>query len=74
MGGIEKLFGEDKVSNILKPAMCVGELIAILKEYPQDMPVSVGCELFYPIVVSRSIWTHNNYPYDQPDIEFVCLE
>lgn len=57
-----------------EPAMTVGELVAILQEYPQDMPVALMYEIFDPIVVSMQTWTHDNYPYDQPDIDFINLE
>ena len=73
MEGVERLSGEDKVNDKFKPAMNVGELVAILKEYPQEMPVAILYELFDPIIVSMQTWTHDNYPYDQPDIDFVNL-
>ena len=73
MEGVERLSGENKVKDKFKPAMNVGELVAILKEYPQEMPVAILYELFDPIIVSMQTWTHDNYPYDQPDIDFINL-
>lgn len=73
MESVEGLSGENKVKEKFKPAMNVGELVAILKEYPQEMPVAILYELFDPIVVSMQTWTHDNYPYDQSDIDFINL-
>ena len=73
MESVEGLSGEDKVNDKFRPAMSVGELVDILKKYPQEMPVAIMYELFDSIIVSMQTWTHDNYPYDQPDIDFINL-
>lgn len=57
-----------------KPKQTVKDIIDKLKHFPDDMPVSIGFDIFDDIEVSVKTWTHNNYPYDIPDIEFVCIE
>lgn len=51
----------------------VKDLINILKEYPQDMPVAVWSDPHDEIEVEIKKWTHNNYPYDKPDIDYVAI-
>lgn len=61
--------------------MTVGQLIEKLKEYPQDMPVAVCGDIYYPpeyegnkIEVSQRTWVATNYPYNRPDFEYINLE
>lgn len=61
--------------------MTVKQLIDKLKEFPENMPVATiedinPSDIDDPefIVVSKRIWTHQNYPYDKPDFEYVNLE
>ena len=54
--------------------MTVKELIEKLKEFPEDMPVGVIGDPVSEIIVSIQTWTHNNFPYDKPDIKFVNIE
>lgn len=51
----------------------VKDLINILKEFPQDMPVAVWSDPHDEIEVEIKKWTHNNYPYDKPDIDYVAI-
>lgn len=60
--------------------MTVGQLIEKLKEYPKDMPVAVFGDINYKskddendIQVTKRIWEHTNYPYDQESFEYVDL-
>lgn len=53
--------------------MTVEELIEKLNEYPKDMPIGINYDISSDVEVNSSIWTHNNYPYDKPDIEFINL-
>ena len=61
--------------------MTVKQLIEKLKEFPEDMPVATWHE-FSPsdadnpnfVDVKIVTWTHNNYPYDKPDCDYVNLE
>lgn len=57
-----------------RPVMKVGELVALLQTFSQDMPVALLNEVFSPITASIRTWTHDNYPYDQPDFNYVNLE
>lgn len=61
--------------------MTVKQLIAKLKQYPDDMPVATFDDIGYHskdnpdgINVSIHTWIHGNYPYDLPDFEYVNLE
>ena len=54
--------------------MKVSELVTLLQEFPQDMPVAIGYEVFTPIEVSIKTWEPTNYPYDRPDFDFVYLD
>ena len=51
----------------------VGELIEKLKEFPEDMPVGLEWDLSWPIEIEKRTWTDTNYPFDDPDIEFVNI-
>lgn len=61
--------------------MTVGGLIEELKKYPQDMPVAVCGDIYYPpeadynkIEVSQRTWVDSNYPWNRPDFEYVNIE
>lgn len=60
--------------------MTVGQLIEKLKEYPQDMPVTVIDSIDYKskdddehIYVTKKTWVDSNYPYDRESFEYVDL-
>ena len=55
-------------------AQTVGDLIEVLNQYPKDMPISADYDPHRKIEVSIKTWQHNNYPYDLPDVEYVCVE
>ena len=57
-----------------KPTQTVKDLIERLKKFPQDMPIATYGEPFEEIVITKKVWTHNNYPYDGPDVEYIDLE
>ena len=63
----------DSEKNIFEPKMTVGELIRILLGFPQDMPVAVNYDIYEAVNASIQTWTHDNYPYDKPDVEFVNI-
>ena len=61
--------------------MTVGELIEELKKYPQDMPVAVDGNIYWPldyegnkVEVSQRTWVDNNYPWNRPDFEYINIE
>lgn len=54
--------------------MKVKDLIRELKKYPQDMIVTVDNDIFSDIEIEVQVWTHTNYPYDKPDVEFLNLQ
>lgn len=54
--------------------MTVKDLIEKLKQFPPDMPVATGYDVFEEVYVSIKTWTHTNYPYDKPDFHFVSIE
>lgn len=61
--------------------MTVAQLIKKLQELPQDMPVAVYHEINQEqvdnpnsIEVSICTWIHSNWPYEQPDFDYVNLE
>ena len=41
---------------VKKPAMCVGELIALLNEFPSDLPVATYYMPFDPIEIRLATW------------------
>lgn len=51
----------------------VKDLINALKKYPQDMPVAVWSDPHDEIEIEIRTWTHDNYPYDKPDIDYVAI-
>ena len=57
-----------------EPKMTVKDLIEKLKQFPPDMPVATGYDVFEEVHVSIKTWVHTNYPYDKPDVEYVCIE
>ena len=58
--------------------MTVKELIEKLQTFPQDMPVGVDGDFYYPngydLEVSVRTWVHGNYPYNLPDTDYVNIE
>lgn len=61
--------------------MTVGELIEELKKWPEDMPVGMCGDMYYPpdhegnkINVSKRTWCDSNYPWDKPDFDYINLE
>lgn len=52
----------------------VKDLINELKKYPEDMIVAADYDIFSDIELEVKIWTHTNYPYDKPDVEFLNLQ
>ena len=44
-----------------------------LKKYPQNMPVAVWTDPHDGIEIEIKTWTHDNYPYDKPDIDYVAI-
>lgn len=56
------------------PAMTVEQLIKELEQYPKDMPVSIGCDVFSPIEFKLTTWEHTNYPYDKPPFDYLRLD
>lgn len=61
--------------------MTVGELIKELQKWPEDMPVAVECDIYYPpeadynkIEVTKRLWEDTNYPYNRPDFEYINIE
>ena len=53
--------------------MTVEELIEKLKEFPYDMEVCIGYAGEKAGEVLISTWVHNNYPYDEPDKDYVVI-
>lgn len=53
--------------------MTVAELIDKLKEFPQDMEV-VTDGFFAIEEIKIRTWTDGNYPYTQPDKDYVYIE
>ena len=53
--------------------LTVGELIELLQKFPKDMGV---VDYTHSGIVSARIytWTHNNYPWNLPDTDYVMLE
>lgn len=61
--------------------MTVKELMEELQKWPSDMPVAtlqdIGPDAALDphwIKVSKKTWTHENWPYDKPDFDYVDLE
>lgn len=61
--------------------MTVKQLIEELQKWPQDMPVTTLSDINWVarddphwIKVSKRTWTHENWPYDKPDFDYVDLE
>lgn len=53
--------------------MTVEELIKELSKYPKDMLVATDYHIYDPIEIKVATWTHDNYPYDKPDVDFVLI-
>ena len=56
------------------PKQTVADLIKKLQELPQDMPIATNYNPFEGIVIKKHTWEHTNYPYDQPDLDYISLE
>lgn len=61
--------------------MTVKELIEELQKYPQDMPVATDGNIYYPpdspynkLEVSKRTWVESNYPYIDPDFDYINIE
>lgn len=54
--------------------MTVRDLIEKLKQFDPEMIVATDYDIYDEIKVSVKTWTHTNYPYDKPDIDFVSIE
>ena len=54
--------------------MSVKDLIDILLTFPQDMEVSIDYAGNDIDKVSIKTWTHDNYPYNLPDKDYVVIE
>ena len=58
---------------MVKEINTVQDLINELKKFPLEMEVRDYC--FDKIEeVKIKTWTHDNYPYNLPDKDYVCLE
>ena len=57
-----------------KPKQTVADLIKKLQELPQNMPIATYNEPFEEIEIKTRTWIHSNYPYDQPDLDYISLE
>lgn len=57
----------------LKGMSTVKDLIDALNEYPKDMMVAVWTDPHDEIEIEIKTWTHDNYPYDKPDIDYVAI-
>ena len=60
--------------------MTVYQLIERLKEFPEDMPVTILNDINWvekddpnALQVDICTWVHGNYPYDKPDFEYVNI-
>ena len=62
------------MKSLPEPKMTVKDMIEKLKQFPEDMPIAVGYDVFDEIHISVKTWTHTNYPYDKPDFQYVCIE
>jgi len=61
--------------------MTIKELIEELQKYPEDMPVAVDGNISYPpeadynrLEVSKRTWVVSNYPYKDPDFDYINIE
>ena len=60
--------------------MTVERLIKKLSEFPNNMPVATFNDISWKskddpewIQVTKCTWEHTNYPYDQPNFDYVNL-
>ena len=59
--------------SMVKEINTVQDLINELKKFPLEMEVRDYC--FDKIEeVKIKTWTHDNYPYNLPDKDYVCIE
>ena len=61
--------------------MTVGELVRELLKYPNDMPVAVYGDIYYPpehpsnrLTIEKRTWVDSNYPWNRPDFEYINIE
>lgn len=54
--------------------MTVLELINALEQFPPDMPVGIDFDPKSEIELHKRTWVHSNYPYDEPDEDYVSIE
>lgn len=61
--------------------MTVAELVEELKKWPQDMPVAVDGNIYYPpeyegnrLEISKRTWVDSNYPWNRPDFDYINIE
>ena len=61
--------------------MTIKELIEELEKWPLDMPVAIDYNIYYPpeskynkLTVSKRTYIDSNYPYDNPDFDYINIE
>lgn len=61
--------------------MTVRQLIDKLKEFPEDLPIATWGDINWKskddpnfIKVTKETWTHQSYPYDKDDFDYINLE
>ena len=52
----------------------VGKIINKLKEFPEDMPVGIDGDIHISVTIEKRTWHDSNYPYAEPDVDFVNIE
>lgn len=62
------------MKSLFEPKMTVKDMIEKLKQFPEDMSIAVGYDVFDEIRIYIKTWSHTNYPYDRPDFQYVCIE
>ena len=52
-----------------------------LKEFPEDLPIATWGDINWKskddpnfIKVTKETWTHQNYPYDKDNFDYINLE
>ena len=53
--------------------LTVNDLINKLKEFPEDMPISINMAGETIEDVAIQTWVHSNYPYNKPDKDYVVI-
>ena len=61
--------------------MTVKQLIEELNKFPEDMPVTIMNDINpedvddpHWLSVEKWTWTHDNYPYNKPDFDYINLQ